>query len=336
MYHDRFRKSHYEAGYTWGSRLYNKGIEISRNFTLEKLEERTAFARDCLPAYEKYYPEILEEMKGVADGQKSRYEDFCIFLLGMYCFEFSPHCTCFAFQDKDHLIFARNSDCLVALEKLYANCLYQLSGAYAFNGNTTALIEMEDGINEHGFAVGLTFIHPERKNAGLNAGMLVRYLLEKCKTTDEAIELLNGIPIASQQTLTVMDQTGSFAVIECNCSRVEVRKPAEQDDFLVATNNFVSPEMVEYNNDTSENWRSDERYSVACRALKENRDHFSVELAQEILSGKYGFLCQYERSKGVDTVWSVIYDVKNKKIFRAEGNPSRKNFVEDRRMKFMV
>lgn len=36
-----------------------------------------------------------------------------------------------------------------------------------------------------------------------------------------------------------------------------------------------------------------------------------------------------------DTVWSVIYDVKNKRIFRVEGNPSRKKFVEDSRMKFV-
>lgn len=35
------------------------------------------------------------------------------------------------------------------------------------------------------------------------------------------------------------------------------------------------------------------------------------------------------------TVWSVIYDVKNKRIFRVEGNPSRKKFVEDSRMKFV-
>ena len=27
------------------------------------------------------------------------------------------------------------------------NCLYNLDNVYAFNGNTTAFIEMEDGIN---------------------------------------------------------------------------------------------------------------------------------------------------------------------------------------------
>ena len=69
--------------------------------------------------------------------------------------------------------------------------------------------------------------------------------------------------------------------------------------------------------------------------MTKNQNHFSAELAGDILSGKHGFMCQYERNKGADTVWSVVYDVKNRKIFRVEGNPSRKKFVEDSRMKFI-
>ena len=37
---------------------------------------------------------------------------------------------------------------------------------------------MEDGINEYGLAVGLTFVYPKITKAGFNAGMLVRYLKE--------------------------------------------------------------------------------------------------------------------------------------------------------------
>ncbi len=335
MYHGRFRKSHYETGYNWGSLLYKNGKIINRNATFDITEERKIFAKECLPVYEKYYPEILEEIRGLAEGQKGSCEDFYTFLLSMYCFEFNNHCTCFAFKDRDHLIFGRNSDFLVSLEKLYMNCLYKLNGAYGFNGNTTAFIEMEDGINEYGLAVGLTFIYPKITGVGFNSGMLVRYLLEKCKTVDEAIKNLNMLPIASQQTLTVIDRLGNFAVIECNCSHVEVIKPTERDPFVVAVNGFVSPEMMTYNHHNIDDWHSSERYSVACNALRENKNKFSFELAGDILSGKHGFMCQYDRKKDADTVWSVIYDIKNRKIFRVEGNPSRRKFVEDTRMKFI-
>ncbi len=332
MYHGRFRKSHYETGYNWGALLYKHGKKIDRNVTLQATQERRLFAKECLPIYEKYYPEILDEIRGLADGQRGSYEDFYTFLLSMYCFEVNNHCTCFAFADKEHFIFGRNSDFLVALEKLYMNCLYKLNGVYGFNGNTTAFIEMEDGINEHALAVGLTFIYPKMINAGFNSGMLVRYLLEKCKTVDEAIERLHMLPIASQQTLTVMDHFGNCAVIECNCNHVEVIRPTKEHPFVVAANGFVSPNMIEYNHHNIDDWRSSERYATAYHALMKNENNYSLELARDILSGKYGFMCQYERKKGADTVWSVIYDVKNKKIYRVEGNPSRKKFIEDTRI----
>ena len=318
MYHGRFKGTHYEAGYKWGELLYKNSNIISNKHTFVITEERRKFANECLPIYEKYYPEILEEIKGIADGQKDSYENLYTFLLSMYCFEFDNHCTCIALKDDQNIIFGRNSDFLVELEKLYMNCLYKLDNVYSFNGNTTAFVEMEDGINEHGLAIGLTFIYPEVIRVGFNAGILVRYLLEKCKTTNEVIEKLRDIPIASQQTLTIADSTGNIVVVECNSEYIEVIKPSEVDGFVVAANEFNSPKMKKYNNYDIDDWRAEERYSVAYNSLKENSHHFSIELVKDILSGKYGFMCQYDRKTNADTVWSVIYDVKNRKIYRIE------------------
>ncbi len=334
MYHGRFKNSHYEAGFNWGRLLYNKKRIISNNHTFKITEERKRFAKECLPVYEKYYPEILDEIKGLAEGQNSSYEDFYTFLLSMYCFEFDNHCTCVAVKDKNNILFGRNSDFLVSLEKLYMNCLYNLDNAYAFNGNTTAFIEMEDGINEYGLAVGLTFIYPTIIKPGFNAGMLVRFLLEKCKTTEEAIEKLKEVPIASQQTITIVDRTGNIVVVECNCEEIEIIKPNEDGNFVTTANEFNSKKMKQYNNYNVDNWRAEERYLVAYNTLKECKNEYSFDLIKDILSGKYGFMCQYDRKTDADTVWSVIYDIKNNEIYRAEGNPQRKKFKKDIRLSF--
>lgn len=334
MYHSRFKGTYYNAGYKWGNLLYKNNNIISNQHTFVITEERKKFANKCLPIYEKYYPEILEEIKGIADGQRDSYENLYTFLLSMYCFEFDNHCTCFAFKDDKNIIFGRNSDFLVNLEKLYMNCLYKLDNVYAFNGNTTAFVEIEDGINEYGLAVGLTFIYPKVTNAGLNAGMLVRYLLEKCKTTDEVIENLKILPIASGQTLTIADSKGNIVVVECNANNIEIIKPNEKGNFVTTANEFNSHNMKKYNNYDIDNWKAEERYLVAYNSLKENNNNFSIKLAKDILSGKYGFMCQYDRKTNADTVWSVIYDIKNNKIYRVEGNPSRKKFKEDTRLKF--
>ena len=84
---------------------------------------------------------------------------------------------------------------------------------------------MEDGVNEYGLATGLTFVYPKIRKAGLNAGMLVRYFLEKCRTVEEVLEKIKNLPIASAQTITLADKTGAMAVIECNSEKVKIIFP---------------------------------------------------------------------------------------------------------------
>lgn len=333
MYHGRFKGSHYECGYHWGALLYKNNKIIVNQDTFIINDKRKTFAKKCIPIYQKYYPEILNEIKGIADGQKTSYEDMFTFLLSMYCFEFNNRCTCLAISDENNIVFGRNSDFLVELEKLYMNCLYSLDNSYAFNANTTAFVEMEDGVNEYGLAVGLTFIYPQDIIPGFNVGMLVRYLLEKCKTVKEAISFLKEVPIASNQTITLADSIGDIVVVECNSQKVVIIDPLENENFVVATNNFNSLQMKKYFHYNIDDWNSSLRNQVANQTLKTN--HLSKKLVFEILSGKHGFMCQYDRKKGADTVWSVVYDLKNKKIYRVEGNPSRKKYKEDKRFKFL-
>ena len=81
MYHGRFKGSHYEAGYRWGKLLYKNGKIISNQHIFVITEERKEFAKKCIPVYQEYYPEILDEIRGIADGQGTSYEDMYTFLL---------------------------------------------------------------------------------------------------------------------------------------------------------------------------------------------------------------------------------------------------------------
>lgn len=332
MYHLRFKNSHYAAGFHWGQKLLRNHQYLPNEIIIQQYEERDTFAKQCLPIYKKYYPEILQEIKGIMDAQQDQQQLIQTFLLSMYCFALSNYCSCFAIQNNQVTLLARNSDFLVSLEKTNKNCLYQLDNAYAFQANTTAFVQMEDGMNEHGFAIGLTFVYPKIIKPGLNAGMLVRFLLEKCKSTQEAIAALKTIPIASQQTLTMIDANGDMAVVECNANHVEVILPKADANFVASTNDFISNAMHAYKKPSEiDDWRSQERYEVITNALNKTCNDCDLSFAQSILAGEHGFLCQYDRKQNADTVWSVIYDTKAKKIHRVEGNPSRKPFKEDKR-----
>jgi predicted choloylglycine hydrolase len=222
MYHGRFKGTHYEAGYKWGKLLHDHGKTLEHCPTFTPDDEMREFAQLCKAEYKKYYPELLDEIQGIADGQQLPVETLESILFPMYSMRFENHCTCFAFSNDSEIVFARNSDFLVSIEKLYMNCLYALDGAYAFNGNTTAYVEMEDGVNEHGLAAGLCFVYPKINKPGFNAGILIRYILEKCKTIDDAISALKRLPIASSQTITLADMSGDIAVVECNAEKLVV------------------------------------------------------------------------------------------------------------------
>lgn len=329
MYHSRWKGTHYKAGLHYGSMLYKRGINPIDNIFIS--DERKMFAIRCLPIYEKFYPEIIQEIKGIADGLKIDYMDIANFLFTMYSFTFENKCSCIAVSSNGKTIFGRNSDFDISIEKLCDSTYYKLDSGYSFIGNTTAWTQIEDGINEFNLAAGLTFIYPIKINYGLNSGMLVRYILEKCKTTSEAIKVLKNIPIASAQTITLADEDGYIATVECNCDKVVVLN-SEKQECVFATNHFVSKEMQQYQYNGNDDIYSHKRYETIVNAFKNNKN-FSLDFMKNLLSGNMGFMCQYNRKIGMDTIWSCIYDLTDNYILRAEGNPSKKEFKQDKRLK---
>ena len=335
MYHGHFRGTHYEAGYQWGSLLLKHQNIILKHIPFTITQERIDYALSCLPIYEKYYHEITEEIQGLADGQQCDVRILQAVLFSMYAMPPACHCSCFAFNAGQEILLGRNSDFLTEMEQLNLNVIYKLTdGAYSFTGNTTAFVEMEDGVNEYGLAVGLTSVYPLQCKPGLNAGLLLRYLLETCKNISEAISSLHQLPIASAQTLILADASGKIARVECNWERVEmITSLSISQPFVCATNAFHLTKMLDYNSDRVDDWFAEKRFQTLLSAFQDHKN-LNRTFAQKLLSGDYGFLCQYDRNTGKDTVWSVIYDLKQHKIYRTEGNPKRCRFKEDCRFHF--
>jgi len=77
---------------------------------------------------------------------------------------------------------------------------------------------------------------------------------------------------------------------------------------------------------------SKDRYQITLHALKKNEFGDGVEYAKNILSGKHGFMCQYDKALNFDTIWSSVFDITNHRIYRAEGNPLKAKYIEDKRL----
>ena len=66
MIHSRWSGTHYEAGLSYGQALREQGIDPFVHFRQSKA--RLAFTRASIPLYETFYPAVLDEIWGMADG----------------------------------------------------------------------------------------------------------------------------------------------------------------------------------------------------------------------------------------------------------------------------
>ena len=70
-----------------------------------------------------------------------------------------------------------------------------------------------DGINESGLAVSLSFGGRKIVGRGFGILLVLRYLLEFCQTTREAIEVLSRVPSHMTYSITLLDRRGEAATV---------------------------------------------------------------------------------------------------------------------------
>ena len=328
MNHLNLRGTHREMGFQWGARLAERGLRLLDHVPFSLTAERRAFAAACCPAYARHFPAALEELAGLAAGQGCLREDLETALFTTYALPPACGCSCLAVSNGNGVFFGRNSDFLTALESHNTHAAYQFSGgAIPFAGNTTSFVQMEDSVNARGLAIGLTSVYTPRPRPGLNAGMALRLLAETCATVEEALARLRKLPLASCQTLTLADAAGDIAVAECGPEGSRVERPGPGGPFVCAANFFRSgpADPLPPGLDT---WRAEERYGTMRRVLEREGKTITLSGVQALLAGQKGFLCQYDRSTGRDTVWSAACDLTRRRCLLAEGNPGRTAFRE--------
>ncbi len=330
MYKPRFKGTHYDMGFDYGYMLKKNGVNLSPLLKFNK--KRLDLGRESLKICKEIYPEISDEIKGMADGLELESLQFGTFLITAGAFSFDVGCSTFCYRENGSVYLVRNHDMFVKLKKTTESAVYRPEKGYYFLGQGDSLIGKEDGINEHGLAVGMTFIAPKTIQPGLNFLMIVRMILEKCKDIQEAIDLLNKIPTLTSQCIVLADPSGELAVVEMCPEKMVVRRPADGENFIVATNHFNDKDMTNYDNRPEENWyRTKDRYETVIKNLSE-AEYFDRALGIDIASGKKGFLCQYDTKMSFDTLWSVSYELEKLNIYRAEGNPRRAKFKKDNRL----
>ena len=353
MYHARLKGSHYEMGVKRG-KIFERG---GRSFPLRLDGFQLAHGRESERILREFFPEVCEEIRGVADTVGLDYMRFASWMLCMGCCMYNLEqnipvevrgCTAFACvtngkaKDGGHtesrVLYGRNNDLPPYLRKGCKSEIYTPADGNIFQITTSSFINGEEGLNEHGLAVAMTFVMTDLKKIrpGFNSCFIVRYLLEKAKDTDQAISLLTELPIASNCNILLADKSGRMAVAECTptIKRIREAESFEGGRIVCTVNSFTSDEMRGYDDAGGNDYESHKRYKTVMDGFRKymlcGRD--PVEEAKRLLLGEYGFICQYDEEPDFETVWSSVFDLRSLAVCRAEGDPRKKKFVRDERL----
>ena len=107
-----------------------------------------------------------------------------------------------------------------------------------------------DGVNDAGLSMSLAFGGRRDTAPGFAMPLVVRYLLELCATTEEAVDTLARLPVQASYNLTILDSTG-----EAVTAHVSPDRPLSVGKALGATNHQHAVEWPEH----AEAVRSEER-----------------------------------------------------------------------------
>lgn len=71
-----------------------------------------------------------------------------------------------------------------------------------------------DGINEHGLTASLAYGGRVKRGEGFAITLVLRYVLEFCLNVQQAVEVLNRVPISMPYNVTLFDRSGEICTVE--------------------------------------------------------------------------------------------------------------------------
>ena len=176
MYHLRLKGEHYQMGVKRG-KIFQK---CNITFPLHLDDFQMKYGRESERILKGYFPEVCEEIRGISDTIGVGYITFASWLLCMGCCMYNLEdnipveirgCTAFAYSKDGKVIYGRNNDLPPYLKSGSKSEIYSPSNGNKFNITTSSFINGEEGLNEHGLAVAMTFVMTslEKIRAGFNS-----------------------------------------------------------------------------------------------------------------------------------------------------------------------
>ncbi|BCN31928.1 C45 family autoproteolytic acyltransferase/hydolase [Anaeromicropila herbilytica] len=281
-----------------------------------------ASLQKAMDIFSKYCPYINEEIQGFAESlgvsaKQILYYGFSYVSTGN-CSHFTVHPDRVA---DGHMYVGRSYEWND--EDDFRLITTKAEGVYAHIGFSLLLLGRFDGMNEHGLCVTMSNAVPmeQSEEEGLRFWMVIRILLDQCKTVEEAVGLIKELPISSYCNLIIADKNNHAVLAEiCNSTKtfraikegethsVDVQESV-RDTYVCSTNHYTLPGMEDCVKNKMNH--SVYRYQAMIRGLEEkdilDRDDFMNILTKHTPEG---LACHYYE-EWLGTLWSMLFDITN-------------------------
>jgi hypothetical protein len=309
--------------------------EMHRNRIRERIEVR----RQKIPNYrsylekvpdyiaitEKYFPNLVEEARGVAQASSTPFEEyFFAQVRDLYPFYIDDdenlgkidHCTVIVSFNSHGPIVGQNEDWILkAQDDLYL-LKATINGVTFFGLQYAVSIPGESAsINSSRLVQCITEIHPTSK-FGVPKNFVSRAILE-AKSLEEAERIIFETPKASgyNHVLVQGDRVWNFEIAGDDYTVEKFEKKS-----FVHTNHFTSDKLKKY-----EMYRTKSSIARYDRADKLNRNVSSLQGVMEILSDGVG---EYPICRPNETIGSIIFQPRTGIVSVCYGVPSPDKYVK--------
>ncbi len=305
---------------------------------IKKFLEETRF----LQAVEKYSPQLLEEVKGIAEGADVDFNTlFAIqcqdeFLWFKYVLDkpSSRACStlgCFK-EGNTPALLAQTLDWVNAFNgtNILLKIKYPETSLQAYIYTLTGEIAL-CGLNSSplGICCNSLNLAINHSNEGLPVAFIVRGVLEK-SNLEEAIQFLKEIKHATGQTYTIGDNE-KIICLECSANKVSQYIPypgarrVYHTNHVLASDDFINPPLnIDESGSTTQG-----RFNFLESQLKDPSKVITVDSIKEILSSHNGPVCAHQRDEPDTgrTLGTVIYSLtKPPVLYFANGIPCSNEF----------
>jgi isopenicillin-N N-acyltransferase-like protein len=346
--------SYYDMGFQYGAACpeeINKMLDITTN-VFGGRKETIALAQKYVPLYlpptEEYAPEIVSEMKGIADGANVGFNEIflinCHYEMGeMLDASLKPAgCTSFAASGEatknGELIIGQNVDVFQSLKDVMVLLKRNPTKGPEFLTVTPAGSVGLLGLNSRGIGLNINMLIGKdtmSPKSGVPFFIINRKVLS-CESISEAIQTIALAKRASDANYLLANDTGDIIDIEAIVDDLDIHHP--EREFITHANHFET-----------ERFKSTDLVPiiVPCSYIRSHRlatlmekqwGSLSIEVMMELLQDHNNYpnsLCAHPDPKasapeglGGETVVSIISYLKGRKAYITLGPPCENEYIE--------